>query len=272
MLLKGIAVVSAVLSVLLFVFDVTSKIYMIPIIFILSFIGLVFIWIIFCFVCTRFINTKKVCHKHNPFFRYFTNCIIESVTQFLRVNLHVSGTEILPKEKFLLAGNHKSAVDPLLTMGVLRKYNMGFVSKKEIFRIPVIGRLMHKSFCLSLDRENIREEVKTIKQASEFIKNQSASIGIYPEGTRNRNEELMPFMNGAFKIAKKAECPVVVAVIRNPELISKNMPFKITNVYLDFIGVLNKDFIKQHSTKQIGDEVFNMMNEKLKKISAKFDF
>lgn len=265
MLLKGITAI----SVMLFVFDITSKIYMIPIVFILGFAGLVLIWMLFCFVCTRFIDMKKVCQKHNPFFRYFTNCIIESVTQFLRINLHVSGMEILPKEKFLLAGNHKSAVDPLLTMGVLKKYNMGFVSKKEIFRIHVIGRLMHKSFCLSLDRENIREELKTINQASEFIKNQTASIGIYPEGTRNRNKELMPFMNGAFKIAKKAECPVVVAIIRNPELISENMPFRMTNVYLDFIGVLDKDFIKKHTTKQIGNDVFNMINEKLKKISAK---
>ena len=75
----------------------------------------------------------------------------------------------------------------------------------------------------------------------------------------------MPFMNGAFKIARKAQCPIVVAVIRNPEFIAKNAPFKKTDVYLDFIGVLDKDFVSQHTTAQIGDTVFAMISNELHK-------
>lgn len=259
---------SAVLTALLGVAGIISKVYMLPVIFVISYIGFFLLWVLSCFVCTRFINMKKEYSGNSLLFRSYTNCIIDSLIKISRIKLHISGMECLPNEKFLLAGNHKSAWDPLLTMGVLRKYNMSFVAKKEIFRIPIIRRLMHRCLCLSLDRDNIRQQVKTINRASEIIQSQEASIGIYPEGTRNRSKELMPFMNGAFKVAKKAECPIVVAVIRNPELISKNAPFKRTDVYLDFIGILDKDFVLQHTTVQIGDAVLNMMNDKMKKISV----
>lgn len=264
MLLKIITLVSAFSSVLFFLFHITHHVIMIPVVFVVFWLSLVILCLVFCFIVTRFIDTNKVCKKHSPFYRFCADFIImDSVIQLLRIRLHVTGAEILPAEKFLLVGNHRSALDPLITMAVLSKYNMGFVAKKELFRIPIIGRLMHKCFCLSLDRENIREQVGTLNQAAELVKKQTASMGIYPEGTRNPTKELLPFMNGAFKIAKKAECPIVVAIIRNPEQVMRNVPLRKTDVYLDFIGVLDKDFVSQHTTVQIGDAVFNIMNDKM---------
>lgn len=263
MLLPVIAVLSALITILMLIFGVISHIFYIPLAFAVNFLVLTLCCIIFFFICTRLIDTKKKCVKHSPFFRTCSNLIMDTVVQCLRIRLHVSGMEKLPEEKFLLVGNHRGAMDPLLTMNVLRKYHMGFVAKKEIYRIPVIGRLMHKCFCLSLDRENIREEVKTINQATDLVKTQTASIGIYPEGTRNPTNELLPFMNGAFKIAKKAECPIVVAVIRNPELIMKRAPFRKTDVYLDFIDVISKDFVKKNNTPQISEQVRKMIETHL---------
>ncbi|MGN0585388.1 MAG: lysophospholipid acyltransferase family protein [Ruminococcus sp.] len=259
MLLPVTAVLSALITIVLLIFGVFGQIYYIPLVFVVSFLVLILCCVIFFFICTRFIDTKKKCVKHSLFFRACSNCIIGIVMQALRIKLHVTGMELLPEEKFMLAGNHRGAMDPLLTMNVLRKYHMGFVAKKEICRIPIVGRLMHKCFCLSLDRDNIREEVKTINQAAEIIKTQTASIGIYPEGTRNPTNELLPFMNGAFKIAKKAECPIVVAVIRNPELVMKRAPFRKTDVYLDFIDVLSKDFVNKNSTVQISEQTRKMI-------------
>ncbi len=266
MLLPVIAVLSVLITIFLLIFDVIGQIYYIPLAFALSFLALTMCCIIFFFICTRFIDTKKKCVKYSPFFRTCSNLIMDAVMQCLRIKLHISGTEKLPEEKFLLAGNHRGAMDPLLTMNVLRKYHMGFVAKKEICRIPIVGRLMHKCFCLSLDRDNIREEVKTINQAADFIKTQTASIGIYPEGTRNPTNKLLPFMHGAFKIAKKAECPIVVAVIRNPELIMKRAPFRRTDVNLDFIGVISKEFIKENSTVQISEQARKMIEMHLSSV------
>lgn len=263
MLLRIIKVISALVTILPLIFG-KGRVYYIPFIFEVSFIILVFCCVIFLFICTRFIDVKKKCLKHSPFFRACSNLIMDFAAQCLRIRLHISGTDKLPKEKFLLAGNHRGAFDPLLTMSVLRDYNMGFVAKKEICRIPIIGRLMHKCFCLSLDRENIRQEAETIADAANLVKTQTASIGIYPEGTRNPTEKLLPFMHGAFKIAKKAQCPIVVAVVRNTELTIKNALFRKTDAYLDFVGVIGKEFVQKNSSVQISEKVREMIESHLK--------
>ena len=234
------------------------------IIFILCLLALFVLWLLVGIICALFVDKTKDCKKSEWIYRFYAACIIYIVKHIMRIKLHISGEELLPDRNFLLVGNHRSAFDPILEMGYLSKYNLGFVAKKELFDIPIIGRIMHKRFCLSLDRDNPRSELQTVLKAIETIKSGVASIGIYPEGTRNTTDTLLPFKVGAFKIAQKAECPIVVAVIRNSEKVKDNAPFTRTDVYLDFVGVLDTGFIKQHKTAQISDVVREMIESKLK--------
>ncbi|MCC8129877.1 MAG: 1-acyl-sn-glycerol-3-phosphate acyltransferase [Clostridiales bacterium] len=263
MLLYGIAGLSLLTAILLTVFQVVGSVPLFLGVFVLSYLIYALLSILVCSCFTVGVDLDTPCEKHSPIYRFFSNCVIESSAQLLRIRLHVTGKERLPEEKFLLVSNHRGAMDPLLEMGVLRKYRTGFVSKKELFRIPIIGKLMHKSFCLSLNRGNLKDEAKTILRAVDLVKDQKATIGIYPEGTRNPTDQLLPFKNGAFKIAQRANCPIVVAVIRNTELATKNIPFHHTDVYLDFIGVLDKDFVASHNTVEVGSQVRKMMEAAL---------
>lgn len=224
-------------------------------------VALYLLWALSCFLCTRFVDLEKDCVRHSGVFRFHANRIIDSLCFFLRVKLEVTGTEILPSRKFLLVGNHRSAMDPILEMGALRNYHPGFIAKQELFKIPVIGRVMHKSFCLPLDRKNPRKDARTISKAIKLLKEQTAVIGIYPEGKRNEGTELLPFKNGAFKIAQKSGCPIVVAVIKNSEMITRNAPLKRTKVSLEFAGVLDEEYVKVHNSNQIGETVRAMMEE-----------
>ena len=257
MLLKGIAVISIAAAAAAGVY--MQKIYLIPAFFIICFAGLFMIWALSCITCTLFVDTDKDCEKQSLVFRFYANCIIDSLLQILRIRLHIRGLEMLPEDKFLIAGNHRSSFDPIIEMGVMRRYNAGFIAKKELFEIPVIGKIMHKCFCLSLDRGNARSDMMSIIKAINIIKSQTASIGVYPEGTRNRGEKLLPFKNGAFKIAKKAECPIVVLRITNSELIMKNAPFKKTDVYLEVAGVLSADYTASSTTAEIGERVRELL-------------
>ena len=262
MFFLGISVISALVAAATYIFS--NLVISIPIAFAASFIGLIFLWAVVGAIASLFVDISKECKKSEWIFQFYAFCIIDIVTHLLRIRFHVSGSEILPDRNFLLVGNHRSAIDPILEMGVLRKYNLGFVAKKELFEIPVIGKIMHKRFCLSLDRENLRSELQTIINAINVIKSGAASIGIYPEGTRNPSDTLLQFKAGAFKIAQKAECPIVIAVIRNFELVQRNAPFRKTEVYLDFIGVLDVDYVKQHSCIKISDDVKEMIEKALK--------
>lgn len=264
MLLTIIALLAALLSISGFVLGIYEPVWAIPIVFIILFFVVLLLWAFSCFICSRFVRMDKDVESQNKICRYYANGILGALPQLMRIKVKVTGKEQLPKEKFLLVCNHKSAMDPVLTMGELKKeYNLGFVAKKELFKIPIISRLMYNLFCLNLDRGNVKESAKTILRAAQVIKSGKASMGIYPEGKRNIKDGLLPFMDGAFKIAKKADCPIVVAVIKNTEEIVKNTPFKKTPVSLEFVGVLEKAFVSANSTGQISEKVRTMMEEKL---------
>ncbi len=264
MLFKGAGLIGLLLSILGYVLGVYDVWWGIPIAFILMTLAVLLVWVVCCFVYTRFIDINKDVTKHSKVNRFFANCVIDTVMQFLRIKMHVTGMENVPNERFLFVCNHRAAMDPLVTMGVLRKYNIGFVAKKELYKIPVISRLMHKCFCLCLDRGNVKESAKVILRGGEIVKEGLGSIGIYPEGTRSKEEEMLPFMHGAFKIAKKGECPILVGTIKNTEFVMKNFPWKRTDVYLDFIGVIDKDVVAEHNTVELSGMAREMMEARLK--------
>ncbi|MCD8145335.1 MAG: 1-acyl-sn-glycerol-3-phosphate acyltransferase [Oscillospiraceae bacterium] len=237
--------------------------FLIPVELLLCFLGLLVCWALPCLVGLCFIDKNKPMERHSRFFSYYARQIVSLMLIILRVQLRVSGIEKLPQERFLLVGNHRSFLDPVVEIGVFQKQRVSFVAKQELFEIPVVGRLIHSLQCLSLHRGAIKEELKTILQATKLVKDQSASIGIYPEGTRNSKPGLLPFKNGAFRIAEKAKAPIAVAVIHNSDQVKRNFPFRGTKVRLELVGVLDKEFVQTHNSTQISEKVRSMMEQSL---------
>lgn len=143
------------------------------------------------------------------------------------VKLEVRGREHIPEQPVLFVGNHRSYFD-ILAGYVTVPARLGFVAKKEMERYPLLSDWMQAVNCLFLDRENIKEGLKTILEGIEKVKN-GISIWIFPEGTRNRGEdvmEMLPFKEGSLKIAEKSGCPVVpVAITGTAEIFEKHIPF-----------------------------------------------
>lgn len=254
---------SLLFTVLSFAVGLVSTIGTAVLAFVLYFLALFLVWAAGGVIATLFVNVHTECKRDHPLFRFYANGIIDILTCALRIRVQVSGMEKITASRFLLVSNHRSAFDPILEMGIFRKYRLGFVSKEENFKIPVIGKIMHQCSCIALDRENPRKAIETITHAARTIHSGSAAMGIYPEGTRNPNPEagLLPFKPGAFKIAQKAGCPIVVAVIQNTESILKNAPIRKTRVQLKIVGVLDEDTVKQNSTAQISEMVRGMMEK-----------
>lgn len=96
---------------------------------------------------------------------------------------------------------------------------------------------MQYLYCLFLDRENAKEGLKTILKAIEYVKN-GISIFIFPEGTRNKGEELslLPFKDGAFRIATKTGCPIVPVSLNNTaDILENHFPhIKKTHVVIEY--------------------------------------
>lgn len=143
------------------------------------------------------------------------------------VRVTVKGKENIPTDEAVLyVGNHRSYFDILVGYTTVPGL-MGFVAKKEMESYPLLRDWMRNVNCLFLDRKNIKEGLKTILEGIEKVKN-GVSIWIFPEGTRNRNEnirELLPFKEGSLKIAEKSGCMVVPVVMTGTaEVFERHMP------------------------------------------------
>ena len=168
--------------------------------------------------------------------------IVQSVFRLILkvagVHVTVKGLENVPTDRAVLyVGNHRSYFDILVGYTTVPTL-LGFVAKKEMERYPLLSNWMHNVNCLFLDRENLKEGLKTILTGIEKVK-QGISIWIFPEGTRNRNEdilELLPFKEGSLKIAEKSGCPIIpVAMTGTAEVFEKQFPrMKSSNVTIEF--------------------------------------
>lgn len=205
----------------------------------------------------------------NTIFRKASMATLNLIIKIARIKVTVTGAELLPQDRrFLLVGNHLSAFDPMVAMYYFRKELLAFVSKKENVEIPFVGRLMLACGCLPLDRENVRAAAVTINDAAELIKSGLASVGIYPEGKVNKTDDpLLPFRNGAFKIAKKAKAPIVVTTITNTNKVRRRWPFRRTDVQVDILAVIQPEEFQNLSTVQLGNAVWEVMQKHLSELA-----
>lgn len=179
----------------------------------------------------------------------------------------VIGEENIPDEPVLYIGNHRSFFDILLTYSRCPRLT-GYIAKKEMEKIPLLSTWMRFVYCLFLDRENIKEGLKTILQAIEYIK-RGISICIFPEGTRNKGEELsmLPFKDGAFKIATKTNCAIIPISMNNTaEIFENHFPkVKPTKVIIEYGKPIYPNELDKETKKHIGAYVQDIIQTTINK-------
>ena len=161
--------------------------------------------------------------------------------------------------------NHNSFFDVLITY-VKIPYVFGFVSKKEVGKVPILHMWMRYVNCLFLDRNNIREGLKTILTGIDMVKN-GTSLFIFPEGTRSKDGNMIPFKEGAMKLATKSKAPVIPIAMRGTsDIFESHLPFikgsKVTMVvgkpiYIDELSPEDK----KHSGAYVQGVIQNMLDE-----------
>lgn len=178
------------------------------------------------------------------------------------VKTTVKGFENIPKdEPVLFIGNHRGFFDVLVSYSRMPNLT-GFVAKKEMDKVPIIRRWMRHLYCLFLDRQNMKEGLKTILTAIDYIKN-DISIVIFPEGTRNKGDGLLPFHSGSFKIAEKTNCKIIPMVQTNTENVLENhFPrIKATKTTLEFGKPIILDELDKAQRKDIAGYTRNIIEQ-----------
>ncbi len=229
-------------------------------------LGLFLLYVLFLGICALLVDPQKEYNRNSPFYRFLLESATAAAMKLLRIRVQVSGIQKIPKdEKVLFVCNHRSNFDPIITWHVLKQWKPAFVSKPANFKIPFFGRIIRKCCFIPIDRENPRKAIGTINKAAKLLKSQEVSVGIYPEGTRSKTYELLPLHNGVFKIAQKADAPIVVLCITGTEKISRRTPFHPTDVYLDVLEVFCADSIKETNTQIIGTAVHRLIKTNTEK-------
>ena len=217
------------------------------------------------YLCSR-VDQDVPQEKDDPHYRRVSNLILESVLPILQIHIKKTGMEKLPRQgRFLLVCNHCSNSDPVILMRVFAKYQLAFISKRENRDMFVIGPMMHKLQCQLINRENDREALKTILRCIQILKEDKASVAVFPEGgILTEDGKLHHFRPGVFKIAQKADVPIVVCTLKNTLPVVPNiLHLKPSRVQMDVVGIIDTDTVKQLKTVEIAEIAHDMMAQNL---------
>ncbi len=183
--------------------------------------------------------------------------------------IEVTGRENIPDDRpVLYVGNHRSYFDIVIGYRLI-KGEAGFVAKKEMQKIFFLRRWMTNLHCLFLDRENLKEGLKTILTGIDHVKN-GVSIWIFPEGTRNPGSGLMDFKEGSMKIAEKSGCPIIpVAMTGTAEIFEKHLPrVKRSHVTVTFGEPIDVAALDRQQKKFLGaytrERILEMLPEEMR--------
>ena len=217
-----------------------------------AFLGINLLYVLFWFAVSLTVDRNKPLEKVHPIYPFGCASIAGWLCAWGGVRTALSGEEKLPDTgRFLLVCNHRSMFDPIVTEYKLRKYSLAFISKPSNLELPGISRLAIGAGFLAVNRENDREALKSILRAVDYLKRDLCNMAVYPEGTRSKTGEMGPFHAGSFKIAQRANVPVVVASVRGTEKVGRNFPFRTTRVSLDILETIPAERVKAMSTQEL---------------------
>ena len=226
---------------------------------VLSFIAVTVVYLILIFLLLLPVDKSKVETEEHPVYRRLMHATVDIFLFYCNVSWDIEGLEKLPDTPYLLVSNHRSGFDPLIMMAALKKHRLNFISKPENMKIPYVGSFLVKTGSMAIDRNDDRKALKTILAVADQLKKGVASYCIYPEGTRSKTCELLPFRPGCFKAAQRAKAPVVVAVTEGTERILKRTPFRRSHATIRICEVLDAETVAAHKTVEISEMARDIM-------------
>jgi len=160
-----------------------------------------------------------------------------SLVKAAGVTVAITGEENIPSEgPVLFVSNHQGNFDIPILLGYVDKPK-AFIAKVELLKFPLVRTWMVHMKCVFMDRSDIRQSLKVINQAADYLK-EGYSMVIFPEGSRSQGDTLGEFKPGSLKLALKAGVPIVPIAIRGSYKILEQNGFRIKPAHVD-IAILD---------------------------------
>ncbi len=181
-----------------------------------------------------------------------------------KCRIHIKGIENIPKDRTVLfVSNHQSNLDFLLLLAEIN-IPVGFIAKVELEKIPLLRDWMRVINCLFMDRDDMRQQVKTIVEGINLLK-KGKSLIIFPEGTRTRDGSMMEFKAGSFKLATKSKVPIIPVTINGTfkALEGNNNKLKAGDIFLTFHEPVFVDKLTKQEQDTLNDYVRDIVKRGL---------
>jgi 1-acyl-sn-glycerol-3-phosphate acyltransferase len=128
------------------------------------------------------------------------------------IRYRVFGRAHVPSEAVVFCSNHESNVDPPVLFRALHP-QLHILYKAELHKFPLMGTLFDVGGFVPVDRRNRERAMASIRRGADSLR-QGHSFLIFPEGTRSRGGELLPFKKGGFIMAIQAQAPIVPVAVQ----------------------------------------------------------
>ena len=232
----------------------------------LGFVGCFVLCLLVCLavllITEKCTDPEGVFESDDPYIRGIIRWYAPSVFRLLGCKIETSGTEKLPADgRFLLVSNHLADLDPGIFFTVFPNDQLSFIAKKEVRDMPIVGILMRRILCQFVNRENDREALKTIIHCISILKERKANVAVFPEGKKSTDRYLLHhFRPGVFKMAQKANVPIVVCTLRGTQnILSNAKKLRRTDIRLNLLEVIPAEELKGITTVDIAHRVHGIM-------------
>jgi len=225
-----------------------------------------------CYICWRGYKVGKYYEKPSKFATWWLIQGEQFIAFHARIHLKVIGENKFPRKKrCLIVCNHRGNFDPMVISQYFGKYGIAFITKPQNCKIPLVGKYISGMCYMSIDRNDPLQSLEVMKRSANYIDTDKCSIGVFPEGKRQTEKVVADeFHEGVFNIALRTKVPIVVMTVYDAHEVTKNFPWKRTNMTLEILDLIQPQDYEGMTAKAVSDQVREMMIADLtKKVEAR---
>lgn len=213
-----------------------------------------------------FMRIFKLKKMKRGYISYLVSLWARSMVRAAGGKVTITGKENIPGHNSICyVSNHQGGFDIPLIMGYISK-TVGFIAKKELRYIPIMGTWMEDVGCVFINRSSFRDSIRVIKKGVKNIK-QGYPMVIFPEGTRSRSNKMRPFKSGSLKLAIRSEAPIVPITIDGSYKLKEEHGGLITpaKVKLTVHPAIDVNSLEDDDTKKLADRLWKIINSALER-------
>jgi 1-acyl-sn-glycerol-3-phosphate acyltransferase len=179
------------------------------------------------------------------------------------IDLKVTGAEKIDvSQSYVVISNHPSTLD-IFTHITALPVSIRFLTKTELFRIPILSRALKVLGLPRIDRKNAQMNLPKINESIQRVIDNKNSIMIFPEGTRSNQKDLLPFKKGAAHVAKQFDLPIIPVVTHNSHnlMIKGSVWFKSGKIHVQILDPITN--IEDYDIDELTNLIYLKVSENL---------